>query len=1082
MKKYTVLLFLLLIALSLRAQIPTFETSFQAVRNMGVGWNLGNTLDSHAIGVTDVTQTETMRGQAVTTPELMEMLKQAGFGTVRVPVTWYPHLDANGNIDPAWMARVKQVVDYVLAQDMYCIINVHHDTGKTDPNSGKAWLRADMTNYENNKAVFKKIWQQIAETFINYGERLLFEGFNEMLDPIDSWDYASSKAPEGYDETIATSAYNAINNYASDFVTTVRSTGGRNAQRNLILNTYACAYSSEATSKLQNPEPNKRHIIFGVHAYPRIVNVDEQGNRTERPMSEVEDLMDVIMNNLNTNLVSKGGPVIIGEWGTSNVDANPTDYAANRTHMFNFVDLFLSRVKANNMAAMFWMGVTNGSVRGIPAFNQADLADRMLKAWHGSSHTAPLPVESDFNTEQQIEFTRQYSEVNLAYDASGLNNKYTRIELTLAQLPNTNGGNLSFRVYKSDGQYVNCDNITSLNQTLYFNNVSASYKPIQRITLVWRSPGSCRLRLLKAQLVNGNTGQRKTLTLTNRTNVTITTRYMPKDGSKDNYATVGDFTYLVDNTSLTAKVVKCNNPNISGTITLNTISWDGRTYTVTEVGDNVFAVEGSAGDKFNNLTAVSLPNVKTVGNHVFVAGGTGAARFDKLTTINLPEATTIGNYVLSRTGGDGVDLSELTTINMPKVTAIGDNVLHSTLTDFGSKLTTVSLPALTTLTGSNVLSANSSFNALTTLNLPALKTITGSNNFYGTKSFPALTTLNLNGLEAVSGNNVFSDGGARDAFMGLKSIYLSMACNVSGTKCFGGGGKPIYHIADAHVIYPAGNNSFQSRFDRFIVPPGKASLIIAKWLSNGSFNHEIYTPVTLSKTGSGYSTMTIPGTSEAASCTYEGTTYPNHYNFNHALSKEVCYTNPTYSSIYNASNYPYTWYAATEVNDGTVTVSAPSTSSKRMGIAPDEGFLLKGPAFTGTGDDIIYLPVHTSRAKYEGTNYFKAGTGTAIPKESNDCYNFYFSASMQQFYPCNNTVIPVGRAYLSLPKSLVADAKQIKYVVDDGDDVATGINDTWLQKPADTDTGWFTLDGRRLNSRPTQRGVYLHNGRKEVVR
>ncbi len=1081
MKKYTIILVLLSTAISIHAQVPTFETSFQAVKNMGLGWNLGNTLDSHQKGVTDVIKTETMRGQAVTTPELMEMFKKAGFGTIRVPVTWYPHLDNEGNIDPAWMARVKEVVDYVLAQDMYCIINLHHDTGKTDSRYPyKAWLRADMNNYETNKELFKKIWRQIAETFVNYGHKLLFESFNEMLDPIDSWDWASSKAENGYDEAIATSAYNAINNYSRDFVETVRSTGGRNQQRNLILNTYATSYGSQATKNMLNPEPGKQHIIFGVHAYPIIVNVDENNNRTERPLTEVEALLQQMMTNLNQNLVKKGGPVIVSEWGTSNVDANPTDYAANRTHMFNFVDMFLSYIKQNNMSSIFWMGLSNGSVRGIPAFNQKDLANRMLKAWHGSSFTSLLPESSDYNTEHQLEFTQQYSEVELAYDANGLEKKYTRIELKLAQLPNTDGGDLSIRTYTADDAYTNLDNITRLSQVLYFNNVPK--KPIKRITLVWRSSGSCLLRLIEAKLVNGNTGVKTTVTPVSRNKVTITTKSVPKDGSMDNYVTKGDFTYLVDKTNLTAKVVKCNNPNISGTVTFDNFTWDRRTYTVTEVGDNVFAVEGSAGDKFNNLTAVNLPDVKTVGNHVFVAGGDGAARFDKLKTINMPEATTIGNKVFARSGGDAIDMSELTSVSLPKVSSIGDSVFYSSLPDFGSKLTSVSLPALTTLTGSKVFHANSSFSHLKTLDLPALKTITGSDNFYGKQSFPALTTLDLNGLTAVSGNNVFSDGGARNAFVGLKNINLSMACKVSGTRCFVGGGKPIYHISDADVIYQSGEYSFQSRFDRFIVPPGKATLIIVKWLNNKSINHEIYTPVPLSKTGNGYSTMTIPGSFDAASCTYEGTTYVNNYNFNHALIKADCLTNPTYSSIYNADSYPYTWYAATAFNNGTVTISAPSAPGQRMGIAPDEGFLLKGPAFTGTGDDVIYLPVHTSRAKYTDTNYFKAGTGVAIPTESNDCYNFYFSASKQQFYLCNNTVIPVGRAYLALPKSMVADAKQIQYVVDDGDNTITGINGTWILPPTEAADAWFTLDGRRLNGKPTQRGVYIRNGRKEVVR
>ena len=128
--------------------------------------------------------------------------------------------------------------------------------------------------------------------------------------------------------------------------------------------------------------------------------------------------------------------------------------------------------------------------------------------------------------------------------------------------------------------------------------------------------------------------------------------------------------------------------------------------------------------------------------------------------------------------------------------------------------------------------------------------------------------------------------------------------------------------------------------------------------------------------------------------------------------------------------------------------------------------------------------------KYKGTNYFKAGTGTAVAKESDGNYNFYFSGSMQAFYPCNNTVIPTDKAYLSLPKSMTANAKQITFVIDDNE--TTGIvdlsNDRYtmdgdgnLVPYCDSDI-WHTLNGIRLNSKPTQKGIYLHNGRKEVVR
>ena len=129
------------------ATAQSFETANEAVANMGIGWNLGNTLDANnGNRMADIVQSETCWGQPVTRPELMLMMKEAGFNAMRVPVTWFPHMDNNGTVDAVWMKRVHEVVDYVINAGLYCILNVHHDTG-ADAGSYKSWLKADETTY-----------------------------------------------------------------------------------------------------------------------------------------------------------------------------------------------------------------------------------------------------------------------------------------------------------------------------------------------------------------------------------------------------------------------------------------------------------------------------------------------------------------------------------------------------------------------------------------------------------------------------------------------------------------------------------------------------------------------------------------------------------------------------------------------------------------------------------------------------------------------------------------------------------------------------------------------------------------------
>lgn len=158
-----------------------FETADKAVLNMSIGWNIGNTLESCSyLGDSIIEKTtdrsvktyETAWGQPQVTRELIHKFSEAGFKTIRVPVTWWPHMDENNDIDEKWMARVEEVVNYVLDEGMYCILNVHHDVG----DHSDCWLRADMERFDEYNKRFVKIWKQIALRFNKYGEKLVFEG------------------------------------------------------------------------------------------------------------------------------------------------------------------------------------------------------------------------------------------------------------------------------------------------------------------------------------------------------------------------------------------------------------------------------------------------------------------------------------------------------------------------------------------------------------------------------------------------------------------------------------------------------------------------------------------------------------------------------------------------------------------------------------------------------------------------------------------------------------------------------------------------------------------------------------------
>ncbi len=372
---------------------------------MGVGWNLGNTLDASKTNVKDPANdnywynqglgSENYWGQPNTKKELMKMMKEAGFGAIRVPVTWYNHMDKSGKVDATWMKRVHEIVDYVIDNGMYCIINVHHDTG-ADSDSHISWIKADEQNYNNNKERYEYLWKQIAEEFKDYDKHLLFEGYNEMLDTKSSWCFASFNT-SSYDASLAASAYNGLNGYAQSFVNAVRATGGNNESRNLIVNTYAAAngygtwntHLKDVLTKLNIPEDNvSGHLAVEVHDYPNLTN-----NNTNRTISDIKSQVNGTIKVLKDNIISKGIPVIIGEWGTSNVDAGAgkTDYDVRRDLMFQFVDYYIKQAKANDIATFYWMGLTDGFYREGPSFHQADLAEKITKAYHGDDFKGVYP-------------------------------------------------------------------------------------------------------------------------------------------------------------------------------------------------------------------------------------------------------------------------------------------------------------------------------------------------------------------------------------------------------------------------------------------------------------------------------------------------------------------------------------------------------------------------------------------------------------------------------------------------------------------------------------------------------------------
>ena len=369
-----------------------WEKAAAAVVNMGVGWNLGNTLESNSGAVDNMwieaftsrktSDYETAWGQPVATRELIHMFREEGFGAIRVPVTWYPHMgtvsvtikDNKGywdmstwtgyTVDAAWMARVKEVVGYVLDEGMYCILNVHHDTGAATT----AWLRADTEAYNKYKERYTKLWEQIANEFKDYGQRLIFESFNEMLDKNGTWNSSTAEA------------HQTINKYNADFVATVRASGGKNAYRNLILNTYAASATGRASTDFKLPDDTVQgHLMAEVHSYAPYRFAFDTDNPQTTFDAACEAEVKSIIDGLNTNLVSKGIPVVLGEYGTDSQKRAESEAAKQ-------AKCYVSNATKYNIPCFYWMALSDGQDRADLKWTKPKIKDAVLQAYENSKN------------------------------------------------------------------------------------------------------------------------------------------------------------------------------------------------------------------------------------------------------------------------------------------------------------------------------------------------------------------------------------------------------------------------------------------------------------------------------------------------------------------------------------------------------------------------------------------------------------------------------------------------------------------------------------------------------------------------
>jgi endoglucanase len=353
-------------------EIPIPTEALEFVANMGLGINIGNALDSINNRVSDTPAGETGWGNPLITLEFIQVLKNYGFKTIRLPVTWAEYIGEapDYTIDEGRMTRVLEVVTWILSEDMYCILNLHHDGG----GSPKSWILGFEDNEEEIGAMFVKVWQQIAGRFKGFSDKLILEAMNEV----------------GFDKVLKAERYRKMNKLNQLFVDTVRASGSGNATRFLLISGFWTDIDQTVDPLYLMPQDTaENRLIVSVHYYspPQFAIAgstnsgfgfrDNWGN-AEREASDYATLARQF-DKLVDRFTSKGIPVIIGEYNAT----RQNKVAAGRVRWLTAV------TKAcidNGMCPVIWDNGTSGEIGRNPPY---EMRLELQEVWKNIGVTLP---------------------------------------------------------------------------------------------------------------------------------------------------------------------------------------------------------------------------------------------------------------------------------------------------------------------------------------------------------------------------------------------------------------------------------------------------------------------------------------------------------------------------------------------------------------------------------------------------------------------------------------------------------------------------------------------------------------------
>lgn len=357
------------------------------VADMGMGWNLGNTFDAiDCDWVSDELDYEGawLPDNTKTTKEMIQLVKEQGFRTIRIPVSWHNHVDIatdeNGKkvytISSAWMARVREVVDYCYDEGLYVVINIHHDDNKD-----KRFIYPTAEYQEQSIDYISQIWTQVATEFADYDLHLVFEVVNEvrLSGTSDEWTPDTLNSQE---------AQRIINTYYQAGVDAVRAVdSGYNAARFIMCTGYAgslYSYKSQVLPTDQGGYPNR--IMVSTHPYsPYFFCMDVSENSKSVFDEQVQKDVREVFRVINEQWTSKDVPVVISEWGTI---LKADNEESRKEHASYYVNQAVTACKDSaggtvQIPCILW---DNGSVADVTKGETFGFLDRQNVTWYDQGY------------------------------------------------------------------------------------------------------------------------------------------------------------------------------------------------------------------------------------------------------------------------------------------------------------------------------------------------------------------------------------------------------------------------------------------------------------------------------------------------------------------------------------------------------------------------------------------------------------------------------------------------------------------------------------------------------------------------